>query len=220
MSKIAKLIDHTCLKPDASAETIEKLCEEALEYGFYSVCVNPYYVRLAEKKLSNSTVRICSVVGFPLGATTKKQKAFEASELIKMGAHELDMVINIAAIKEGENLYASEEISEVKAAAGAVPLKVIIETGLLTYEEKIRACEAVVKAGAQFIKTCTGFSNGTATLEDIKLIRETAGALIGIKASGGIKSYETAIALVEAGATRIGSSQSVAIVQEEMKVGA
>lgn len=210
---IAKFIDHTILKPETRKEDVIKVCNEAKECGFYSVCVNPYYVPLAKKELEGSDVKITSVVGFPLGATTKEVKAFEAKKAVKSGADEIDMVINIAALKNREYDIVKEDIKAVvDAIKDKAILKVIIETCLLTEEEKIKACQISKEAGAHFVKTSTGFSTGGATVHDIKLMRDTVGTDMGVKASGGIRDRDKALQMIEAGANRIGASSSVAIV--------
>ena len=209
MMDIARFIDHTLLKPDATEEMIENLCNEAKKYNFYAVCINPYYVKLA---------KIATVIGFPLGANTGKIKALEAEESIKDGADELDMVINIAALKNKDYDKVKEDIEEVvKKAKGNALVKVIIETCLLTEDEKVRACNLSLEAGANFVKTSTGFNGKGATVEDIRLIKSVVGDKMKIKASGGIRDYETAIKMIEAGANRIGASSSVKIVQDSIK---
>lgn len=210
---IAKLIDHTLLSPDATRERVARLCQEAQEYGFASVCVNPGWVSLASRFLQNSEVKVCTVIGFPLGATTALTKVMETRDAIANGADEIDMVLNIGALKSGDEDWVREDIrSVVKAADGRV-VKVILETGLLTDEEKVKASLLAKEAGASFVKTCTGFGPGSATVEDIALLRKTVGKEMGIKASGGVKDYETARQMIEAGATRIGTSSGVAIVK-------
>ncbi|MBS4212290.1 deoxyribose-phosphate aldolase [Neobacillus rhizophilus] len=215
---IARMIDHTLLKPEATKEQIVKLAEEAKEYSFASVCVNPTWVKTAAEILKDTPdVKVCTVIGFPLGATTSETKAFETKNAIDNGADEVDMVINIGALKDQQDdLVESDIRSVVEAAKGQALVKVIIETSLLTDEEKKRACELSVKAGADFVKTSTGFSTGGATVEDIRLMRETVGPDIGVKASGGVRSREDALAMVEAGATRIGASSGVAICKGEV----
>ncbi len=213
---IAKMIDHTELKPDATKEQILKLTAEAKKYGFASVCVNPRWTKLATEELKDSDVNVCVVIGFPLGATTTKVKAFEAKGAIKGGAKEVDMVINIGELKDKNYLYVEQEIKAIaQVAKGKALLKVIIETCLLTKEEKVKACELAKKAGADFVKTSTGFSTGGATVADIELMRKTVGKDMGIKASGGIHTRDEAIKMIEAGATRIGASASIAIISEE-----
>lgn len=214
INNVAKLIDHTLLKPDATRDQIEKICDEAAEYSFASVCVNPTWVKFCHDKLQGTTVKVCTVIGFPLGATTTETKAFETKNAIDHGATEVDMVINIGALKDNDNELVENDIrAVVEAANGKALTKVIIETCLLTDEEKVRACELAVKAGADFVKTSTGFSTGGATVEDIRLMRQTVGPDIGVKASGGVRSVEDAEQMVEAGATRIGASSGVAIVK-------
>lgn len=216
--KINSMIDHTLLKADAKKEDIEKLCEEAIKYNFKAVCVNPYYVELSKSLLKNSDVKVATVIGFPLGANTKEVKSFETVNAINNGADEIDMVINISALKNKEFDKVKEDIKAVVDSSNyRAVVKVIIETSLLTDEEKIKACELAKEAGADFVKTSTGFSTGGATVEDIKLMRKTIGDKMSIKASGGIRDYETAKAMVEAGANRIGASASVKIVEEENK---
>ena len=212
--KFNQYIDHTLLKADASAAQIEKLCAEAREHEFFSVCVNSYYVKKALSHLSGSNVKVCTVVGFPLGASTMETKRFEAMKAVAEGAREIDMVINVSAIKSGEWQYVLDDMSSLAQVChqqGSL-LKVILETCLLTQEEKIKACELAVKAGVDFVKTSTGFSTGGATVEDVKLMRSIVGKL-GVKASGGIRDAETARKMIEAGATRLGTSASVEIVK-------
>ena len=213
--ELARYIDHTLLKPDAKEGDIIKLCKEALEYKFASVCVNASYVKLAYSFLQGTEVRVCTVAGFPLGATTKEAKAFEASQAIENGAAEIDMVINIGALKSGKPDAVKEDIKAVvDVCKDKALLKVIIETCLLTDEEKVTACLLSMEAGADFVKTSTGFSVGGATAEDIKLMRRTIGPDMGVKASGGIRNLESALKMIEAGASRIGASASVSIVNE------
>lgn len=217
MSKIAKMIDHTALKADTTKETVEKLCHEAIEFQFASVCVNPTWVETAAQLLKDSEVKVCTVIGFPLGANTPETKGFETKDAISKGATEVDMVINIGALKDKNDELVQRDIEAVvEAAKGKALTKVIIETSLLTEEEKVRACELAVKAGADFVKTSTGFSTGGATVEDIALMRKTVGPDIGVKASGGVRDTEGAEALIAAGATRIGASSGVAIVKGEV----
>ncbi len=220
MLKIAGLIDHTALKPETTKEQIHKLCAEAMEYGFVSVCVNPCYVSLCSRLLQNTAVKVCTVIGFPLGAATSAAKAAEASDAIENGANEIDMVINVGAIKSGDFEYVKQDIEAVvQAAKGKALVKVILETCLLTDEEKKISCRLCKEAGADFVKTSTGFSTGGATVEDIKLMREMVKPDLGVKASGGIRDYETAKAMVDAGASRIGASASVAIAEKEKSSG-
>ena len=214
---IAPLIDHTLLKADARREDIIKLAEEAKEYGFASVCVNPGFVSTAYEVLKDTPqVKVCTVIGFPLGASTSEVKAYETKDAIANGATEVDMVINISALKDGNDDYVAADIKAVvDAAKGKALTKVIIETCLLTDEEKVRACNLAVQAGADFVKTSTGFSTGGATKEDIALMRKTVGPDVGVKASGGVRSAEDALVMVEAGASRIGTSGGVAIAKGE-----
>lgn len=210
--EIAKIIDHTILKPEASEEKVRQICKEALENNFASVCVNPCYVPLVSTLLKDSQVKVCTVIGFPLGATTSAVKAFEVEDAIKNGAQEVDMVINIAKLKDKDYDYVKKDIEAVVGAAKDKALtKVIIEACLLTEEEKVMACNLSKEAGANYVKTSTGFSTGGATALDIKLMRETVGEEMGVKASGGIHNYQEAAAMVQAGATRIGASASIAI---------
>jgi deoxyribose-phosphate aldolase len=215
-SEIARLIDHTLLKPEATRDEIRKLCEEALKYGFASVCVNPWNVPQAAELLRGSVVKVCTVVGFPLGATLPDVKAFEAQESLKRGAQEIDMVINIGALKSGLLDAVAGDIRGVVETAhrGGGICKVILETVLLTREEKVQASLAAKNAGADFVKTSTGFSSAGATPEDVRLIRETIGAGTGIKAAGGVRTLEDLLKMVEAGATRIGASAGVKIVEQ------
>lgn len=213
---IANMIDHTLLKADATKGQVEVLCQEAKTHGFFSVCVNPTWIETAIELLKGSDVKVCTVIGFPLGATTTETKSFETKDAIKKGAHEVDMVINISKLKDGDDHAVEQDIrGVVEAAEGKALVKVIIETSLLSEEEKVRACKLAVKAGADYVKTSTGFSTGGATVEDIKLMRETVGPEIGVKASGGVRNREGVESMIEAGATRIGASSSVAIVQGE-----
>ena len=216
---IARLIDHTLLKPDARPAQVEQLCAEAVEWGFATVCVNSGYVPLCRRRVEGSSVRVCSVIGFPLGAMLREVKAAEAAAAVNLGADELDMVMNIGWFKEGADEMVVSDIHRVLDTAQKRPVKVIIETCLLTYEEKERATRLVVEAGAAFVKTSTGFSTGGATVEDVMLLARVAAGRIGIKASGGIRDYATALSMIEAGATRIGTSSGVAIVNEERNQG-
>ena len=210
--KYNKLIDHTLLKQDATPEQIAVLCEEAKKFDFMSVCVNPAYVPLAHSLLKGSDVKVCTVIGFPLGMNLTKTKVEEAELAIKEGADEIDMVINVGMLKAGHDDYVEEEIRLLKQVAGRKVLKVIIETCLLTDKEKVRACELAKAAGADFVKTSTGFSSGGATVADIKLMRKTVGPEMGVKASGGVRTHEDLLAMVEAGANRIGTSNGVKII--------
>lgn len=208
LKKLAKMIDHTLLKPEATYDQVKQLCSEAAEFGFASVCVNACHVILCKELLKGSSIPVCSVVGFPLGATTTKTKVFEAGEAIENGATEIDMVINIGALKSGDYDRVKSDIEEVVIACRPrAKLKVIIETSLLTDEEKVKACELAKEAGADFVKTSTGFSTGGATVDDIKLMRKTVGPDIGVKASGGIGDYSAARAMLEAGACTLGRNQ-------------
>ncbi|MFL0269619.1 deoxyribose-phosphate aldolase [Candidatus Clostridium radicumherbarum] len=210
--EIAKMIDHTLLKPEATTNQIKTLCEEARQYGFASVCVNPVHVALAHELLKGSQVKVCTVIGFPLGANTTAVKAFEASEAIKEGAEEVDMVINVGKLMDKNLDYVKADIKAVvDAAKGKALTKVILETCLLSDDEKVTACKLAKEAGADFVKTSTGFNKGGATAEDIKLMRETVGTEMGVKASGGVRSNADAIAMINAGASRIGASASIAI---------
>lgn len=214
MQNIASLIDHTILKPDATIEQVEKICEEAKKYEFASVCINPNYVSVVRDKLKDSAVKTTSVVGFPLGASTTEVKSYETQNAIKNGADEIDMVINISALKNRDLDLVEKDIKGVIEAADGKTVKVIIEACLLTREEKILACEISKKCGADFVKTSTGFSSGGATVEDVKLMKQTVGPDIGVKASGGIRTLKDLEQLVEAGASRIGASASVGIINE------
>ncbi len=214
--QLARMIDHTLLKANATEEEVIVLANEAKEYNFASVCVNPTWVQKAAEILQGTEVKVCTVIGFPLGATTPEVKAFETTNAIANGATEVDMVINIGALKDKHDELVERDIKAVvDAAKGKALTKVIIETALLTEEEKVRACELAVKAGTDFVKTSTGFSTGGATIEDISLMRKTVGPAIGVKASGGVRDREGALAMVEAGATRIGASAGIAIVKGE-----
>ncbi|ERM18612.1 deoxyribose-phosphate aldolase [Brevibacillus laterosporus] len=220
MSKesVAKYIDHTALKPDTTKDMIVGLCEEAKEYRFASVCVNPTWVSLCAELLKEAPeVKVCTVIGFPLGANTPELKAYETTNAIENGATEVDMVINVGALKDKNDQLVEQDIrAVVEAAKGKALVKVIIETCLLTEEEKVRACKLSVKAGADFVKTSTGFSTGGATAEDIALMRKTVGPELGVKASGGIRSYADVEKMLQAGACRIGASAGVSIVKGEV----
>lgn len=217
--KLNKYIDHTLLKPDASQEQIMNLIEEATEHDFASVCVNPTWVAFAAQALKGTDVKVCTVIGFPLGANTPEVKAFEAEDAIQNGADEIDMVINIGALKSQDYELVEKDIRAVVEAAKGTLVKVIIETCLLTEDEKVKACQLAQEAGADFVKTSTGFSTGGATVADVTLMRETVGPDMGVKASGGARSYEDALAFIEAGATRIGASSGVAIMKGEVANG-
>ena len=214
---IAKCIDHTVLKPQTTEAAVRKLCAEAAQYGFASVCVNPCWVALCADLLKDTEVDVCTVIGFPLGANTSAVKAFEAAEAIRQGATEVDMVLNVGALKDGNaDLVRADIAAVVEAARGKALVKVILETCLLTDEEKRIACRLAKEAGADYVKTSTGFSTGGATEADIALMRAEVGPEMGIKASGGIRDYATAQAMIRAGASRIGASAGVQIVAEEV----
>lgn len=210
--ELARWIDHTLLKPDATQKEIEQICQEAAQHHFASVCINPTWVPLAFKLLRGKQAKVCTVVGFPLGATFPEIKANETRIALEKGAEEIDMVINIGALKSGDVELVERDIRAVVRAAGRKTVKVILETCLLTDEEKVTACVIAQRAGANFVKTSTGFSKGGATVKDVALMRQAVGAKMGVKASGGVRSYEDACKMLEAGATRIGASASVAIV--------
>lgn len=215
---IAAYIDHTLLKQDAAAPQIDRLCAEAAQYHFASVCVNPWYVPRCVKHLQGTGVKVCTVVGFPLGATTTESKVFETLQAVRSGAEEIDMVMNVCAMKSGNTRAIEQEIQALAAAVeGHAILKVILEACLLTEEEKILACQIAKRAGADFVKTSTGFSTGGATVADVALMRRTVGPEMGVKAAGGIRDYATAKAMLDAGATRIGASAGIAIVQQEQE---
>ena len=216
-SDIAPYIDHTLLKPDAKPEEIIKLCNEARQYKFASVCINPSYVSLSKRELVGSGVKVCTVVGFPLGATSTDAKVCETQNAVRDGADEIDMVINVGLLKGGELHAVEEDIRQIKRACQGRVLKVIIETALLSDEEKVTACILSKAAGADFVKTSTGFAQKGATAQDVALMRKTVGPYMGVKAAGGIRDTETAKAMIEAGATRIGASASVAIVKDSPK---
>ena len=211
--ELNRMIDHTILKPEATEAAVQKIIDEAKEYNFFSVCINPCWVAFASEQLADTDVAVCTVIGFPLGANTPEVKAYEAADAIKNGANEVDMVINIGALKSQQYDHVRQDIQGiVDAAKGKALVKVIIETALLTDEEKVKACELAKEAGVDFVKTSTGFSTGGAKVADIRLMRETVGPDMGVKASGGVHNAEEALAMIEAGATRIGASTGVAIV--------
>ncbi len=210
--QLAACLDHTLLKADACAKDIERLCVEARQHRLFSVCVNGSWVEQARHWLEESGVKVACVVGFPLGAMSADVKRYETEAAIDDGAHEIDVVVNIGRLKDGDDAFVLRELRDVVEAADERPVKVILETCLLTREEKLRACGLVVESGARFVKTSTGFSTSGATVEDVKLLREAVGPGFGVKASGGIRDAKTALAMIEAGATRIGTSASVAIV--------
>ncbi len=211
--KYNKLIDNTNLKQDATEEEIIALCKEAKEYDFMSVCVNPSFIPLSKKELEGSDVKVCTVIGFPLGMNTTEVKVFETKDAILKGADEIDMVINVGALKDHKDEYVKNEIAEIKKACGNHILKVIIECCLLNDEEKIRACKLAKEANADFVKTSTGFSKWGAKVEDVKLMRETVGDKMGVKAAGGVRSHEELLEMVKAGATRIGTSSGVKLIK-------
>jgi deoxyribose-phosphate aldolase len=212
---IAAMIDHTALKPDTTTDQIIQLCSEARQYGFASVCVNPGYVKLCADLLRSSTVKVCTVIGFPLGATSSESKAYETKIALRDGATEIDMVINVGALKSGDLTQVASDIHGVVVTAHSVGaiVKVIIETSLLTREEKVKACLLAKETGADFVKTSTGFSGGGATVEDIALMRRVVGPGMGVKASGGVRTFEDAKSMIDAGATRIGASAGIKIVE-------
>ena len=210
---LAKYIDHTLLKPQASEAEIAKLCQEAKQYGFFSVCVNPYWVSFCKEQLKGSDVKVCTVIGFPLGATPSEVKVFEAKKALADGAGELDMVVNIGAIKSGDWDTVLTDIQAVRNAGDNFTLKVIIETSVLTDEEKVKVCQLAEKAGADFVKTSTGFTGGGATTADVALMRKTVSEKVQVKASGGVRTREDFDAMVAAGATRIGASAGVKIIE-------
>ncbi|MCJ8344209.1 deoxyribose-phosphate aldolase [bacterium] len=210
--ELARYIDHTFLKPEATQKEIEKLCKEASQYQFASVCINPYYVKFAADLLHGSGVKVCTVIGFPLGATTTGTKCFEAAEAIRNGAGEIDMVLNISALKSKDYDFVRQDVRAVVEACNGTIVKVILETALLTREEIIIACRLCKEAQAHFVKTSTGFSKGGATIEHVKLMRTVVGPDMGVKASGGVRNAKDAKAMIEAGANRLGVSASIAIV--------
>jgi len=212
-AEVAPYIDHTLLKPEATREQVDKLCAEAVEYGFYSVCVNTTWTAYCARKLRGKGVKVCTVVGFPLGAMDSRAKSFETRSAVENGADEIDMVMNVGALKSGDLKTVEEDIRWVlRACRQNTILKVIIENALLTDEEKVLACQIAKRAGAHYVKTSTGFASSGATVEDIALMRRTVGLEMGVKAAGGVRSYEDAVAMIQAGASRIGASSSVAIV--------
>lgn len=211
--RLEKYFDHTILKPDATKAEVAKICQEAKEYGFASVCVNEYYTAFVKEQLAGTDVAVCVVVGFPLGASESEVKAFETKRAVEQGADEIDMVINIGALKDKDYEIVRQDIAAVRAACSNKVLKVIIETCLLTDAEKVKACELAVEAGADFVKTSTGFSTGGASLQDVALIRRTVGDKAKVKAAGGIRDYNTADAMIDAGADRLGTSAAVKIMQ-------
>lgn len=217
--ELAKMIDYTLLRADTTTNDIKRICLEAVKYGFYSVCINPHYVDLATKLLKQTNVKVCSVVGFPLGANSRKVKVFEAETAVSEGSDEIDMVINLGALKSLDFKFVKEEIREIvlrtKEIDNDVIVKVIIEAGLLTEGEKIRSCQLTKEAGADFVKTSTAFNGSGATVDDVKLIRSVVGPSFGVKASGGIRTYLDATNLINAGASRLGTSTAVKIIEQE-----
>ena len=211
--KLSKYIDHTLLQADATKEQIVELCKEAKEYDFASVCVNPSWIDVAKEELQGSDVKVCVVIGFPLGAMTKDAKVFEARDAIEKGADEVDMVIHIGKLKDGDDAYVTSEIKAIKEAVGDHVLKVIIETCLLSDEEKARACLDAKQAGADFVKTSTGFSTSGATVEDVALMKKTVGEGVSVKAAGGVRTKEDMMAMIDAGADRIGTSRGVSLMK-------
>ena len=215
MKTIAEMIDHTILKPEATKSEIEQLCKEAMEYKFAAVCVNPYYVSYCKEVLKDSNVKVATVIGFPLGANTKELKAFEALDAVNNGADEIDMVINIGALKDKDYEVVKNDIKlVVDIAKDKAIVKVIIETSLLTDEEKVKACEIAMEAGADFVKTSTGFSTGGANVEDVKLMKSVVGDKLEVKASGGVRDLDAANKMILAGATRLGTSSGINILKE------
>lgn len=212
-AELAQYIDHTLLRPNATAADIERLCAEARQHRFHAVCVNGSRVALAAARLEDTGILTAAVVGFPLGSADTESKRFETESVIDLGAQEIDLVLNVGRLLDGDDRYVLREMRDVVEAAEVVPVKVILETCLLTEDQKRRACSLAVEAGVKMVKTSTGFSTGGATLEDVRLLRECVGPRIGVKASGGIRDTATALAMIEAGATRLGTSAGVAIVQ-------
>lgn len=208
-----KLIDNTLLKADATEEQIKSLCKESKEWNFMSVCVNPYYIPFCKKELSGSYVKVCTVIGFPLGQMTTEAKVFETKDALEKGADEIDMVINVAALKDKKYDYVKNEIAEIKKACGDHVLKVILECCLLNDEEKVKACLLAKEAKADFVKTSTGFSIHGATVHDVELMRKTVGPEMGVKAAGGVRSHEELLEMVKVGATRIGTSSGVKLMK-------
>ena len=212
--QLASMIDHSLLKPNSTMEDLKKTCREAMDYGFKAVCINPIFVGEAVSLLKGTDVLVCSVVGFPFGTHSPQTKAFETSEVIRLGAKEVDMVIRVGALKDKKDREVVEDIRAVVNAAKGCPVKVILETSYLTDEEKVRGCKLVMEGGASFVKTATGFAGGGATVEDVSLMRKTVGKDFGVKAAGGIRTLEDALKMIEAGATRLGTSGSVGIIRQ------
>lgn len=218
IDSLNRYFDHTALKPQTTEDQIRELCAQALEYHFYSVCINPSYISLAKELLAGSDTAVCTVIGFPLGAMSTRAKAFEARDAVSMGAEEVDMVINVSYALDAKWAALERDIREVQEAVGkATLLKVILETCLLSDEQIVKACQAASQAGADYVKTSTGFSSGGATAHHIRLMRETVGPGMGVKASGGIRSLSDTLTMIEAGASRIGASASVNIILENKK---
>lgn len=215
MTELNKYIDHTLLKAGSSKEQVKQIIDEAKEHDFFSVCLNPTWVEYAAEELKDSDVKVCTVIGFPLGANTSEVKAFEAKDAVAKGAHEVDMVVNIDKIKSGDYEYILNDVKAVVDASGDALVKVIIETALLTDQEKATVCEIAKEAGADYVKTSTGFSTGGATEADVELMREVVGPDMGVKASGGISTTEDALGLIEKGATRLGASKGIQIIEEQ-----
>ncbi|MBN2228029.1 MAG: deoxyribose-phosphate aldolase [Candidatus Thorarchaeota archaeon] len=214
VEELAQLIDHTVLKPETTRSKIKQLCEEAIDYHFAAVCINAVHVEYAAELLKNSEVKVCCVVGFPLGATLSKVKAIEAKEAVALGAHEIDMVMNIGALRDENFDLVKSDIEAVVAASGDAHVKVILETGLLKDDQKVKACLICKEAGADFVKTSTGFGPMGATPHDVRLMRETVGPDMGVKAAGGIRTFKEALRVVDAGANRIGTSSGIAIIED------
>ncbi len=212
--QLASMIDHSLLRPNATREQLRRFCEEAIAFGFKAVCINPIHVADAVQMLKGKEPFVCSVVGFPFGTHSPKSKTFETEQVIRVGAREVDMVIRVGALKEGRDDEVLEDIKAVVKAASGHPVKVILETCYLTDEEKIRGCKLAIEAGASFVKTSTGFAEAGAKIEDVKLMRKTVGKEFGVKAAGGIRTLEEASKMIEAGANRLGTSASVAIIKE------
>jgi deoxyribose-phosphate aldolase len=212
--ELARMIDYTLLDPSATRDQVERLCEEAKSYDVYAVCVNPTWVSLAVSTLRGTEVKVCSTVGFPLGASLTAVKAFEAETAVGLGAAEVDMVMNIGALKSQDLAFVREDIEQVVKACKKAPVKVIIETGFLNDQEKVQACKLAQEAGAAFVKTSTGFGSGGATVTDVMLMRKTVGNRLGVKAAGGIRTFRDCVAMIEAGANRIGTSSAIQILKE------
>ena len=212
--QLASMIDHSLLRPNATLEELRKVCQEAVEYGFKAVCINPIFVAEAVSQLKGKHVLVCSVVGFPFGTHSSEIKAKETADVIELGAREIDMVIRVGALKDKKDRDVVKDIRTVVNVARGCPVKVILETCYLTEEEKVRGCRLVMEAGGAFVKTSTGFASGGATFEDVKLIRNTVGKDFGVKAAGGIRTLEEALKMIKAGANRVGTSSSVAILQQ------